>query len=144
MKWIVTANTNQCTLYESQENVLKPIKELNRPENKLKESELGSDKPGRYKSSVSNGGGGAFAPHTEFEDVQDDDFAREIAQELNEARNQNSYNELVIVMPAQIEGLFLKHLNKNVNELIKSTIQKNLMHLSPKELYDYLNQHIND
>ncbi|MBA2650013.1 MAG: host attachment protein [Legionella sp.] len=141
MKWIVTANTNQCRVYELQENALKLIIELNRPENKLKESELGSDKPGRYNSSVSTGGGGAYAPHTKFEDVQDDDFAREVALKLDEARNQNSYNELIIVMPAQIEGMFSKHLNKNVKELVKFTIHKNLMHLSQNELYIYLNKH---
>lgn len=142
MKWIVIANTNQCNLYELQESALKLIKELSRPENKLKESELGSDKPGRYNSSVSDGSGGAYASHTELEEVQDNDFAREVARELNEARNQNSYNELVIIMPAQIEGLFFKHLNKNVKELITLTLKKNLMHLSQKELFEYLSVHI--
>jgi protein required for attachment to host cells len=144
MKWIVTANTNQCRLYELRENELKLIKELSRPENKLKESELGSDKPGRYNSSVSKGGGGAYEPHTDLEDVQDDDFARDVALNLNEARNQNRYNELIIIMPSQIEGLFLKHVNKNVKELIKLTLQKNIMHLSQNELYDYWNEHKND
>jgi protein required for attachment to host cells len=140
MKWIVTANTNNCHIYEYQENDLELLKEISRPENKLKESEIGSDKPGRYNSSNSTGGG-AFAPHTEIEDVQDNDFAREIATELNEARNKNICNELVIIMPAQIEGLFSKHINKNVHDLIKLTIHKNMMHLSKKELLGYLDEY---
>lgn len=140
MKWIVTANTNNCRIYEHHNNALNLLKEINYPENKLKESEIGSDKPGRYNSSNSMGGG-VYAPHTEIEDIQDNDFAREIAIELNEARNKNSYKELVIVMPAQIEGLFSKHLNKNVKDLIKLTIQKNIMHLSEKELLGYLDEH---
>jgi protein required for attachment to host cells len=141
MKWIVTANTNDCRIYEYAEHALKLIKEISRPENKLKDSELLADKPGRYNSSNSTGGGGAYAPHTELEDVQDDDFAREVAMALDEARNKNDYKALVIVMPAQIEGLFSKHLNKHVKELIQVTIQKNLMHLSEKELLDYLDEY---
>ena len=140
MKWIVTANTNDCRIYEKHDNALKLIKEISRPENKLKDSELSSDKPGRYNSSNSMGGGGAYAPHTEIEDVQDSNFAREIARELNEARNKNNYKELEIIMPAQIEGLFSKHLNTNVKDLIKLTMQKNIMHLSEKELFDYLDE----
>jgi len=139
MKWIVTANTNDCCIYEYHDNDLKLIKQISRPENKLKDSELSSDKPGRYNSSNSTGGG-AYAPHTEIEDVQDNNFAREVAIELNEARNKNKYRELVIIMPAQIEGLFLNHLNSKVKELIEHTIQKNIMHLSEKELLDYLSE----
>jgi len=140
MKWIVTANTNDCRIYEYYDNALSLIKEISHPENKLKESEVVSDKPGRYNSSNSMGGG-VYAPHTEIEDVQDNDFAREVAMELNEARNKNTYKELVIIMPAQIEGLFSKHLNKNVKDLIKLTLQKNIMHLSEKELFDYLGEY---
>lgn len=140
MKWIVTANTNNCRIYEFHDNTLKLFKEINHPENKLKDSEIGSDKPGRYNSSNSIGGG-TYAPHTEIEDIQDSDFSREIAIELNEARNKNIYKELIVIMPAQIEGLFSKHLNKNVKDLIKLTIQKNIMHLSEKELFNYLDEH---
>lgn len=140
MKWIVTANTNTCRIYEYYDNALNLLKEISRPENKLKVSEISSDKRGRYNSSISPSVG-TYAPHTEIEDMQNNDFAREIAMELDEARNKNTYNELVIIMPAQIEGLFSKQLNKNVKELIKLTIQKNLMHLSEKELFGYLDEY---
>lgn len=140
MKWIVTANTNSCRIYEHHDNALNLLKEINHPENKLKDSEIGSDKPGRYNSSHSMSRG-VYAPHTEIGDIQDSDFAREIAVELNEARNKNAYKELIIIMPAQIEGLFLKHLNKNVKDLITLTLQKNIMHLSEKELSAYLDDY---
>jgi protein required for attachment to host cells len=140
MKWIVIANTNNCRIYEYHKNDLNLIQEISHPENKLKEREVGSDKPGRYNSSNSTSRG-AYVPHTEIEEIQDNDFAREMATTLNEARNKNTYEELVIIMPAQIEGLFSKHLNKNVKDLIKLTIQKNIMHLSEKELFSYLHEY---
>ncbi|KTC68212.1 hypothetical protein Lbir_2814 [Legionella birminghamensis] len=138
MKWIVTANTNNCRIYEYHPNELNLIIEVSRPENKLKESEIGADKPGRYQSSNSTSSG-AYAPHTEYEDIRNNDFAKEIALALNEARNKNIYDELVIIMPAQIEGLFSKNLDKNVKNLITSISHKNIMHLSGKELFNYLN-----
>lgn len=140
MKWIITANTNECRIYSYQRDALTLIKEINHPENKLKNSELGSDKPGRYQSNNANRG--AYSPHTELGEINIDNFAREIATDLNDARNRNNYDELVIVMPAQIDGLVEKHLNKNVRELIKNTIQKNIMHLSEKELLEYLGENM--
>ena len=140
MKWIITANTNKCCIYDYQKNDLQLLKEINHPENKLKSSELGTDKPGRYKTSTSNRG--AYSPHTELDEIKVDDFARELAKELNEARNRNDYDELVIIMPAQMDGLLSKHLDKNVKELIKQTIQKNIMHSSEKELLDFLNENM--
>lgn len=136
MKWIITANTNHSRIYAYQANELTLIKEIDHPENKLKSSQLGTDKPGRYQSNDSNRG--AFSPHTELNKIQLDDFAREMAMCLDEARNQNDYDELVVVMPAQIEGLFAKHLDKNVKNLITNTFQKNIMNLSAKELLDFI------
>lgn len=140
MTWIITANTNNCRIYDFQKNKLELIEEIDRPENKLKGKELESDKPGRFQSGITERG--AFAPHTELEDKQITQFAKELADKLNKAKNRNEFEKLTVVMPAQIEGIFSKHLDKNVKELIERSIQKNIMHLSEKELLEFINKNI--
>ncbi|KTC65003.1 Protein required for attachment to host cells (plasmid) [Legionella adelaidensis] len=138
MKWIVAANTNCCHIYnyDSKPKKLNLIKEIYHPENKLKASQINSDKPGHFQTSAHVRG--AYPLTTNPEQVYIDRFAKEVADDLNEARNDHSYDELIIVMPAQMEGRFLQHLNKNVKELITSFIQKNIMNLSDQELLEYV------
>lgn len=142
MRRIIIANTNSCRIYDYQKshNSLSLIKEINHPENKLKNQDLVSDGPGHYKSGTT--GRGAFSPRTEPTDVNFDNFAREMAVGLDEERNKNDFKELVVIMPAQMEGLFLHHLNKHVNALITKRMQKNIMHLSEHELLSYFNENL--
>lgn len=137
MKWIVAANTNHCSIYTYQKNGLDLVKEMDHPENKMANRDLVTDKPGRYQSGTNQG---AYTSATEPDDVNVEKFAREIATELDNAKNQNKYNELIVVMPAQMEGLVSKHLNKNVKELIALTLHKNMMHLNDNELLNYVKE----
>lgn len=135
MKWIVTANTNDCHIYEYDVDVLKTIKHMSHPESKLQSKEYLTDRPGHYKTQ--GGNRGAYDPHTEPEEVELEEFVREIATELNEARNRHCYDDLVFIMPAKVEGLLSKTLNKHVNEMVKLRIHKNTMNLSEKELLEF-------
>jgi len=138
MKWIITANTNLCRIYQFDKHGAKVVllKEINHPENRQKTGDsLTSDKPGRYQSDVSMGG--AYSPHTDPKDVAIDQFSRQVAEELNKGRNLNAYKDLVIITPDHMNGLLLKHLDKHVVELISSQIHKDVMHLSQHELVEY-------
>lgn len=146
MIWIVTANSNMCRFYHFDKHDVKVdlVKELSHPLNKLKKSEyLTSDKPGHYETGGS-GGGGAFSPHTDPKVVEIDNFAREIARELNQGRNLNAYNHLMIITASHMNGLISKHLDKHVKELITHEIQKDVMSLSQHELITFLEKNINN
>lgn len=145
MKWIIIANTNQCRIYDYNKklNTLKLIRLIDHPENKLKDHEITSDRPGHYTASGASGSSrGAFSQPTDPAEIKIDSFARELASQLDEARNDHVYDELGVVMPAQMEGLLNNHLNKNVKALIKHNLKKNVMHLSEPELLKYLNEHM--
>lgn len=142
MKWIIIANSNDCRIYEYQKklNRLTLIKEINHPENKLKSKDLGTDRPGHYNSSTS--ARGSYSQPTELNEINFENFARELAAGLDKERINHDFDELVVIMPAHMEGLFLRHLNKNVKELITKSLQKNIMHFSEPELLDYLHQNL--
>jgi len=139
MTWIVTANSNVCRIYHFDKKIAKTdlLKEINHPLNKLKKSEyLTSDKPGHYQTDGT--AGGSYSPHTDPKTVETDDFAREIAHELNRGRNTNAYKKLIIITPAHMTGLLNKHLDKHVKELVSNEIQKDVMSLSHKEMIIFL------
>lgn len=142
MKWIVTANTNQCRIYNYHKTPekLKLLKEIEHPENKLKTSELVSDQPGHYATAGT--ARGAFSQETDPDMVKRDEFARQLAHELEHEKNEQHYDELITIMPAEFEGMLFHHLNKQVKSRIKNNISKNLMHLSEHELLAYLHQHL--
>ena len=142
MIWIMNSNSNVCRIYalnkKNAELIL--VKELQHPENKLKSSDLTSDKPGRYQSSHT--ARGAYTQPSQPREIKVDNFYREIAKELDQGRCNQSYDELVIIAPPHLNGLLFQHLDKHVKDLIINNIKKDLLHLSDHELIKFLRVHI--
>lgn len=142
MKWILIANTNDALIYEFKKKPEKPklIKEIFHDENKLKTSQIVSDRQGHYNTSHASRG--AYSPKTDPTQVNLDNFARELAQILNDARVKQKFDEIFLIIPAQMEGTLFHHLDKNTKAFITKTIQKNIMHLSEHELENYIEDHV--
>ena len=95
-----------------------------------------SDGPGRYQS---NGGGhGAYAQQTDPKQIKINQFMVEISHMLDEARKQQKFNELTVIASPKTHGELTQHLNKNVEKLISTVIQKDLVFLKQHELQDFL------
>lgn len=138
MKLVVNTNTNKCRIYHYDKHPaqLTFLKELNHPESKLRSSEITSDRPGHYQGGES--ARGAYSPHMEPKEIEIDNFSREIAKELNQERNNKQYDELIVIAPAQMNGLLFEHINKHVKEMVINKIQKNLLHMADHELLEFL------
>lgn len=139
MMWVVSTNTNDCHIYSYDKKLksLKLVKDINHPENKLKASEtLTSDRPGHYQA-----GGearGAYSPHTDPKTVEINAFASEIAHALNKGRNENAYNDIMIITPPTMSGLISLHLDKHVKEKVLHTIHKDVHQLNERELIEFI------
>jgi protein required for attachment to host cells len=141
MIWFIAANAIACRIFEYDKHAekLTLINEINHPENRLKKEEfLTSDKPGHYKSGTSRG---AYEPRTDPKEVEIDNFARQIATELNQGRNAAAYKKLIIMTTPEMEGLLFRHVDKHVKEMIRNTIQKDPQHLKEHELVGFLKVH---
>ncbi len=138
MKWIMVANSNDCRIYEYDQHIekLNLIDEIKHPENRLKNHDLDTDRPGHYQSP--GFARGAYEPEKTTHDHAVENFAREMALKLNAGRNKHAYESLVLLMPPAIEGLLLKHLKKQILCMVQQIIQKNMVHLSEHELKQYL------
>ena len=135
---VINTNTNDCKIYHYDKHPaqLTLVKEISHPDNKLKNGDLTSDKEGHYKATQS--GRGAYSPRTEAKEVEIINFSKEIAQDLNQRRNENELERLILIAPPHMYGLISQHLNKHVMSLVSNHIQKDLIHLKEHELLDFL------
>lgn len=140
--WVITIDSNNCRIYDysKKPNHLTLVKEIQHPENKLRDIDLTSDKPGHYKSS-GTGGQGTYSQPTDPKEIKIDNFAREIAKELDHGRNTNAYQQLIVIAGPQMKGLLCQHINKHVESLITHKIEKDILHLNTSELMDFLQIH---
>jgi protein required for attachment to host cells len=133
MIWVVNSNSNVCRIYEYNKHHAKLdlLKEIQHPENKLRNIDLTNDGPGKYKSDA--GAHGSFpAPNVKENHI--DNFMRDVARELNAERAKNSYEKLILISPSHTNGLLMQHMDKHVKELIISNIHKDLLHMSTHDL----------
>lgn len=135
---VINTNTNDCKIYHYDKHPaqLTLVKEISHPDNKLKNADLTSDKEGHYKAGTA--GRGAYSPRTEAKEVEIINFSKEIAQDLNQRRNENELERLILIAPPHMYGLISQHLNKHVMSLVSNHIQKDLIHLKEHELLDFL------
>lgn len=140
MIWATVIDSTCCRIFEL--NNIKHIslvKELNHPENRRRDAEITSDKPGRYQAG--NAGHGAYSQETDPKEILLDNFSREIANELDSGRVQHAYQRLIIIAPPHMSGLLSKHLNKHVDQLVSHRITKDVMHLTEHELLAFITTH---
>lgn len=140
--WVLLLNSNTCRLYKlsTKPYQLTVIKEILHPASKLRDIELTSDKPGRYKAA--DMAHGTFTQPTDPKEIQIEDFSREVAKALNHDRTIEAYNKLIVIAPPHMNGLLFQHLNKHVKELVTHNIKKDILHLTEPELIDFLHQHM--
>lgn len=141
MFWVVNTNSNTCHIYDYQKKPRKLTlaKVILHPENKLKDIELTSDKPGRYKADSS--AHGTYSQDTDPKEIKIDNFIREIARELDHGRTSKSYDKIILIAPPHVSGVLFQHIDKNVKDLIYKTIQKDLPNISEHELLEFLKEH---
>lgn len=138
MTWVLITNTNDCRIYKFERKpvTLSLIQEIQHPENKLKEQDLVSDRPGHYNTSGTSRG--SYSEQTSHKEIRLEEFAREIAAILESGRLHKHYEKLIIAAPAKIYGFLRKQINPSIEKLICNHISKDLMQLKQHELLEYL------
>eukprot|EP01012_Entosiphon_sulcatum_P001561 TRINITY_DN10298_c0_g1_i1.p1 TRINITY_DN10298_c0_g1~~TRINITY_DN10298_c0_g1_i1.p1 ORF type:complete len:171 (-),score=7.41 TRINITY_DN10298_c0_g1_i1:23-535(-) len=138
VQWIVVFDSTICRIYEYNKDQLAFIKELQHPDNKLRDIDITSDKPGRYQSKGE--AHGAYSQESDPKEVKIENFSREIAHLLDHGRNTQAYETIVLVGAPHMNGLLLKHTNQHVKNLITHNIEKDLIPLGERDLLVHINK----
>ena len=90
-QWILLANASHARLFsrDSPSGRPVPLATLEHPESRLKGAALADDRPG-HEASDNSSGGNRYEPRIDVGRKEHQQFAREIAQRLNEQRLQDA------------------------------------------------------
>ena len=100
--WLVIFDTTCCRMYHYNGNQLVLTKSIYHPDNKERDIEITSDKPGRYRSREQHG---TYTQESDPKAIKIDSFAREIAKTLLEEKNTLAFEHLIVAGLPHMMGL---------------------------------------
>ena len=133
--WIVAADSSRAQIYEADLKLetIKDLISLVHEESRMHETEITSDLPGRMSSSQP-GTRHTFEDHTPVKEQEKNEFARQLAERLDEGRKKSRYSKLAIIAPPDFLGVLRHQLNTHVAKLVVHEANKNLTRGSQAEL----------
>jgi protein required for attachment to host cells len=132
--WIVVANAFQAQLYERAKprDPLQALESLVHPESRLKSAELNDDQPG---SAMTQGGGHtAYSPATEPKDKEQEKFARQIVERLQQGVRGDRCGALMLFASPAMLGMLRNLLDASSAKLIQHSAAIDLTAFSGREL----------
>jgi protein required for attachment to host cells len=111
------------------------VDELKNPDAHRRESELGTDAPGRVMSRT--GVRHSLSARGTLQDNVDRRFAREVGARLGHGPHVN-VGDVIIVAPPRFMKLVVEHLGAAVRTRVRAQVPKDLVHATIEELRDYL------
>jgi protein required for attachment to host cells len=127
MQWLIVADAGSARFFEMNDDNGTLTEKLNlvHPEARLKAGDV-------YEGDVGRKSGASMSPHTQRQDVEDDQFARLVAAEAKKLGD--ACDRLHLAAPPRFLGHLRKRLDKTVERKVAGTLSKDLTHLSAHEL----------
>lgn len=139
--WVLVADGARARIFRKDHTKLENALGQDFVGENLKESDLGSSKPGRcFESGYS--GRHAYEPHTNWHQHQKDLFAKELCDILNTATQKADFDELIIISPPKTLGSLREHLSKEVLSRVTAEIPKDITKFTESELMSFLEREI--
>ena len=132
---IVVADASRARIFttDSPKGDFQEVNTLINPEGRLHDGDLTTDRPGRQADSM-NSGRSAMEEHSEPKEVEAQKFARELAENLENARSQGELEKLYIAAPPKFLGELRKHLKPELKAAVAEEIGKDFSQMSAREL----------
>lgn len=131
--WFIVANSSIARIYKKENKTLVQIKLFEHPASRLHNRDLVGDKPGRDFESVGHARHSLEPQHTPHENEMMI-FARELANYLTTARNQNEFDCLYLAASPNMLGKLRQVLDSSTSKLIKAEVDKDLTQSKVEEI----------
>jgi protein required for attachment to host cells len=135
--WLVAANGSEAHIfrYIADGQDLKQLNSLGNGMRRKQDQDIVTDRPGTISGGGSNIlGQSALAPEESPTDRAKEDFAKSVADELEDARRQDKLRSIDIIASPQMLGLLRDKMDKNLQRLIDRTVSKDPSEKSQEEL----------
>lgn len=147
MTWVVVASASIAKIFSvnkikflNDTDKLKLVNELSHPASRMRDSEIVSDKSGRYRPK--NMGADSFAEATDPKKNEMDIFSRELIHYLESSRTSKLFHDLILVVAPSFYGLLNTHMHQQLKGLVSLVIEKDYTKDSDHDLEKHLKQQI--
>ena len=136
--WVVVADRSRARIFsvETPRGPLTEIEDLVHPESRAHDRDLTSDRPGRSSDNHVLG-----TAHGKV-DQQAQEFAREIADRLENGRVGAQFERLVVVAAPDVLGLLRKTMNGPLLRTVCREVLKNLTQQRPADIRKLLPEYL--
>ena len=126
--WVVVAESSRARIFvlEGLQSPLREVEDLVNPEARAHERDLISDRQGRTIDS-SGGRRHAKQPEVSPKEQRVIDFARSVAERVEQGRTQGVFKRLILVAAPEFLGLLRANLGDAARQCIMREIHKNLV-----------------
>jgi len=137
--WLVVADSSACKIYayHNKPKKITLVKEIQHPENSLKDIDIAVDKHGSYRCNAGSGNFTASDPKQNHIEA----FSREIAHFLNLDRKKHHFEHLILISPPHMGGLINQHFNKHTKKLLDMNINKSLIKYDETKLLSLVDKY---
>lgn len=124
--WVVVANASRVRIFEADghDTAMREIIDMAHPASRLHERDLVSDRGGHVLNSTT-GGHGVYRDEAARQH-EEDLFARQVCERLEQGRNEGSYHKLYLVAAPHFLGLLRKHMARSLQALVREEVAKDL------------------
>lgn len=138
---IVVADSARARIFtaDSAHSPLNEIETMAHPEGRMHEQDMVTDMPGK-DSGKGGGGDHAFQEKIEPKEEEMIEFAKRLADYLDETRKANKLNKLLLVAAPAFLGELRTHLSKETSEKIVFELDKNLAQHSIEDIRQHLSK----
>lgn len=141
--WVIIADSSQCNIYEYTKlnDEMHLIKEIQHPENLLKDSDYMSDKQGSFRRSGRTAGHGTFLANADPKKTKIDQFSREIANLLEHDRKMHLFEHLILISPPHMNGLLHHYFSKHLKRKLDLSIDKSVVNFPHQKLKSFIHHY---
>lgn len=135
--WVLVADGARARIFMKKSKSLNNVMGQDFVGENLKDSEAGTDKPGRGYESA-NPARHAYQPRTDWHQYHKELFAKELCDILEKANEALEFDELIIISPPKTLGDIRSHLNKHILCKITAELPKDITKFTEHDLVNYL------
>lgn len=140
LTWLVVADSSKARIFltDSRTGPIKEIESIVHTEARLHEQDMTSDLSGRSKGS--GDGGNVYQHKIGPKDQENINFAKSIANALDDARKKEKFKQIILVSPPDFLGNLRNNLNSQTRKLVFFELAKNLSQLKAEEINEHLSE----
>ena len=124
--FVVVADGEKMLFFRNQGDALYPKLEIDRKKEQDNPPNRDQKSDGAGRTGLSAGPGTHAYSETDFHQLEEDRFAAQTADILNQGALRNEYDSLIVVAPPRTLGELRKHYHKEVSRRLTGEIAKDL------------------